>query len=103
MATLPTTREPQETTPFVQRIVSILWPSFITAALGTIVFFALFDPKELAELRNINEFSRLAGYTLGFFGFWLLTSISSALTCYFRRPCYKQPVPHYPEEDDLEQ
>lgn len=103
MATLPVTREPQENLPTVQRIASILWPSFISAAAATILFFAFFDPVELAKLRNINEFSRLAGYTLGFFGFWIVTSLSSALTCYFRRPCYKQPVPHYPEEDDLEQ
>jgi len=34
------------------------------------------------------ELSRMAGYTGGFFGFWFLTSISCALTCYFRRPCH---------------
>ncbi|BAN69240.1 hypothetical protein [endosymbiont of unidentified scaly snail isolate Monju] len=102
MATLPVTKTPTESIPLVQKIVSILWPSFLTAAGATILFFAVFDPRTLAELHQITGLSRLAGYTLGFFGFWLLTSISSALTCYFRRPCHEQ-APTSTEGNDVEQ
>lgn len=77
-----------EQVPVAQSIVSVLWPSFLTACLATIVFFTLFDPTELGNLLGL-ELSRLAGYTGGFFGFWFTSSISSALTCYFRRPCHK--------------
>ena len=77
MPTQPAT-QPDQDLPVVQRIVSVLWPSFLTASVATIVFFTLFDPVML---------SLVAGYTFGFFSFWLLTATSCALTCYFRRPC----------------
>ncbi len=102
MATLPVTKIPTDAIPLVQQVVSVLWPSFLTATGATVLFFAVFDPLTLAELHQITGFSRLAGYTLGFFGFWLLTSISSALTCYFRRPCHAQASAR-PEGNDVEQ
>lgn len=77
-----------EQIPAIQSIISVLWPSFLTASAATIIFFTLFDPTELGELLGM-ELSRLAGYTGGFFGFWILSSISSSLTCYFRRPCHQ--------------
>lgn len=82
-ATLPDTNQ----LPLVQQFVSILWPSFITAAVATIVFFTLFDPKGLSLIAGLPDVTRLAGYTIGFFAFWIVTSLSSGLTCYFRRPC----------------
>lgn len=91
--TKPITRPEQDPIPTAQRIISVLWPSFITASLATIIFFTLFDPVELAQLLGIDNFDRLAGYTFGFFAFWLLTSIACALTCYFRRPCHQQNKP----------
>lgn len=102
MTTLPVTKTPTESIPPVQKIVSVLWPSFLTAAGATILFFTVFDPHALAELHQITGLSRMAGYTLGFFSFWLLTAISSALTCYFRRPCHEQ-APARPEGNDVEQ
>jgi hypothetical protein len=83
----PISKPPADDIPKSQSIISVLWPSFLTAAAATTVFFTLFDPQELAILMGLPELSRMAGYTGGFFAFWLLTSISSALTCYFRRPC----------------
>ena len=44
--------------------------------------------------------ARIAGYTGGFFAFWFMSSISSTLTCYFRRPCHSvQPAE---ESNDVE-
>ena len=88
MPTQPATSQQPEQIPAIQNIISVLWPSFLTAAVATIVFFTLFDPIELGRLLGL-ELTRMAGYTGGFFAFWFLTSISCALTCYFRRPCHR--------------
>lgn len=73
--------------PQTQNIVSILWPSFLVACLSTMLFFAFFDPADLGMISGYPDISRLAGYTIGFFVFWLFSGLSSILTSYFRRPC----------------
>jgi hypothetical protein len=73
--------------PLTQKVISILWPSFLTAGLATILFFTAFDPELIVAISGYGEISRMAGYTIGFFLFWLLTSSSCALTCYFQRSC----------------
>lgn len=87
MPTQPIAQPDSNPLPMVQRLASVLWPSFLTAGVATIVFFTLFDPVTLSLMAGGPEISRLAGYTFGFFCFWLLTATSCALTCYFRRPC----------------
>ncbi len=72
----------------IQMVVAILWPSFLTSGLATIFFFTLFDPVLLANLAGLPPISLLGGYSLGFFTFWLLTALTSALTCYFQQPCH---------------
>ena len=89
MSTLPATESDKNQLPVVQQIVSVMWPSFITASAATIVFFSLFDPTDLGRLAGFPELTRIGGYTIGFFGFWLLTSVSCAMTCYFRRPMHR--------------
>lgn len=79
---------PTINSPFsAQRIISILWPSFLTAGVATILFFTAFDPQLIVAVSGYGEISRLGGYSIGFFLFWLLTSISCLLTCFFQRPC----------------
>lgn len=75
--------------PLIQRLIAILWPSFLTSGVATILFFTAFDPQHLLLETRFAEMSRLGAYTVGFFLFWLLTTITSALTCYFREPCEK--------------
>ncbi len=72
--------------PRIQRVVSILWPSFIMATAATIVFFAVFDPYDLIAPTWFPNLSRLGAYSIGFFLFWLLTAASCSLTCLFQRP-----------------
>ena len=74
-------------TPMIQKIIAVLWPSFLTAGLATILFFVAFDPQLIVSVSGYGEISRLGGYTIGFFLFWILTASSCALTCYFQRPC----------------
>jgi hypothetical protein len=69
----------------LQRIVWILWPSFIVGGVATAVFFTLFDPNELELFGARLGASRLAVYSVGFFVFWLLAAASSAMTCFFQR------------------
>jgi hypothetical protein len=75
--------------PTIQRIIAILWPSFLTSGIATVLFFTAFDPQHLLMYTDFAETSRLGAYTIGFFMFWMLTTVTSALTCYFQRPCYK--------------
>jgi len=79
--------------PRVQRVISVLWPSFLTAGLATTLFFTAFDPVDLSMQLGGFEISRLAGYSIGFFLFWLLTATSCGLTCFFQKPCKPK---HYP-------
>ena len=68
-----------------QRLIHILWPSFIAGGAGEVLFFTLFDPSELAFMGEALTGSRTAIYSLGFFCFWALCAASSALTCFFQR------------------
>ncbi len=72
----------------MQQNISILWPSFLTAGVATIIFFTLFDPIHLFPER---DYSRIGCYTVGFFAFWALTAMTSVLTCYFQKPCDRRP------------
>lgn len=63
----------------------VLWPSFLAAGAATGIFFTLFDPAELVVLGEPVELGRTAVYSIGFFGFWLVTGASSMLTSYFQR------------------
>ena len=69
----------------MQRLIHILWPSFLVAGVADIVFTSLFDPLEIMYRGEPLIEQRIAAYTLGFFVFWLLGIASSMLTCYFQR------------------
>jgi len=65
----------------LRRIGSIAWPSFFAAAVATVVFFAIVDPDDLAEITWPHmDVSRKFGYSIGFFMFWACTLASSAFT-----------------------
>jgi len=73
--------------PRIQQIVAVMWPSFLTAGIATILFFTVFDPDIILQASGYAVISRTAGYSIGFVCFWILTASSCALTCYFQRPC----------------
>lgn len=90
------TETPQNNTeniPVIQRIIAVLWPSFIMSGIATGLFFTAFDPLELVSLSGHLEVSRMGAYSIGFFLFWLLTAMSCAFTCYFQRPCHPDRSP----------
>jgi hypothetical protein len=70
----------------LRRWGAIVWPSFFAAGVATMVFFALFDPVELAKLAWVGiEIDRKLGYTVGFFLFWACTFSSSLFTSILAR------------------
>lgn len=69
-----------------QRWIGIFWPSFVVAGLAEIVFFTLFDPVEMVLFGTHLELPRLGIYTFGFFGFWGVGILSSAMTLFLLRP-----------------
>ena len=84
----------QQDIPTIQKVIAILWPSFITAGIATILFFTAFDPQLLIAVSGYGHISRLGGYTVGFFMFWFLTASTCVLTCYFQRPCDNSSEPN---------
>ena len=72
-----------------QRLIWILWPGFLMAALAELVLFSMIDPSDLHLLGSPLELSRTAIYSLGFFLVWGLTSGASALTCLLQRAPYE--------------
>lgn len=71
--------------PWSQAIATVLWPSFISSVIATAVFFSQVDPHVL-HLATCPEWpiSRELGYTLGFFMFWGITTLSSLFTYILR-------------------
>lgn len=70
-----------------RRIGAVVWPSFFAAAMATMVFFAIVDPIELATIMWPRvEMSRLQGYSIGFFMFWLCTLSACAFTALLMQP-----------------
>ncbi len=70
--------------PLIQRVIAILWPSFITAGVATVLLTTAFDPVELFPDYDL---SRTGMYSICFFTFWLFGVLTAAATCYFLKPC----------------
>lgn len=65
-------------------IANILWPSFLISIMAEGCFFSVFEPHELLQLADLHELPPIAGYTIGFFFFWGLSSLASSLTYYMK-------------------
>jgi hypothetical protein len=65
----------------------ILWPSFLVAGAASATVFALVDPLDIAFFGHLTA-TRQQVYAGGFFFFWLMAALSSALTIHMapRRP-----------------
>lgn len=63
-----------------QRLMWIVWPAFLMAGVIEMLVFAMVDPQDLHWFGHPLEISRQGVYTLAFFVFWLVTSISGGLT-----------------------
>jgi hypothetical protein len=78
-----------------QALAIVVWISFLSAAIGTMVFFAMFDPEDLSGILDGElEIGRDAGYAAGFFFFWVLTATCSAVTAWLVRTAKKRDAKH---------
>lgn len=85
-ATDALTTDVQTTSKLAQRIMWIVWPSFLMAGVLEILVFAMVDPQDLHWLGQSVQLSRQGVYTVAFFVFWLVTLLSSALTALLAIP-----------------
>jgi hypothetical protein len=69
----------------VKSAILILWPSFIVGGIGEVIFFTVFDPRELYLFGEVTHLSRMAVYSVGFFLCWAFAAASSALTVFLAR------------------
>jgi hypothetical protein len=59
------------------------------------LFFAIFDPVELASVLDENlEIGHQAGYAVGFFFFWILSAMCSGVTAWLVRTAPKRDKRH---------
>jgi hypothetical protein len=85
-ATDALTRDTQTTSILAQRIMWIVWPSFLMAGVLEILVFAMVDPQDLHWFGQAVQLSSQGIYTVAFFAFWLVTLLSSALTALLAIP-----------------
>ena len=70
--------------PTIQKVIAVLWPSFLIAGVETVVFFTIFDPLNVFIDYDV---TRLGAYSIGFFLFWAFAILPCILTLYFAKPC----------------
>jgi len=70
-----------------RRVMWVVWPAFLAAGFAEVVFFTFIDPEDMHFFSGILDLSRQAIYTIGFFCFWAVCALSSAMTMFLaRRP-----------------
>lgn len=74
--------------------IQVLWPSFLIAGIGAIVFFTVVDPQELYFMGAPVHFSLLATYSIGFIGLWIVCAASSLLTVFLQQGADELNRPH---------
>ena len=70
----------------------VLWPAFLGAAALNALFFALFDPHDLALHGIPLEIDRLAAYGIGFGVCFVFMAISSFMTWSLMKPPVSEPI-----------
>ena len=65
----------------------VTWPSFLVACVATMICFAFIDPVLVGndDYPPPAFATRMSGYAIGFFFFWLISALSSLLTLYLAR------------------
>lgn len=81
-----------------QDVAIVLWPSFLVASIATMVTFAFIDPVLVGndDYPPPAFATRMGGYAIGFFFYWLVAALSSLLTLYLVRTAHPEP----PETDE---
>ena len=73
-----------------QAVATVVWISFLSASVATMLFFAIFDPVALLQSYDSEiTFGRQGGYAIGFFFFWFISAGCSAVTAWLVRTAPK--------------
>jgi len=69
-----------------QVYAAVGWSSFLAASFATMLFFAFIDPAEYEWMHGESlQDTRMTGYALGFFFFWLVTATTGVVVAYLIR------------------
>ncbi len=95
MTTPTATASPSRRSARALDVALVLWPSFLAACAGSLLFFAAVDPLQLRDAgpRVFAGLERESGYALGFAFFWLVGAIASALSVYLIRTARSRAPP----------
>jgi len=80
-------------------LMQVLWPAFLISIVAEGIFFSMIDPQELEIVGMYLANSREAAYTIGFFVFWALLTLSSGLTYMLAHGSAPAPEALRPPED----
>ena len=73
-----------------QAVATVVWISFLSASVATMLFFAIFDPVALLQSYDSEiTIGRQGGYAIGFFFFWFISAGCSAVTAWLVRTAPK--------------
>lgn len=78
----------------------IVWSSFLAACFASLVFFAFFDPLLLGDDLHPPRWlqSRMTGYAVGFFFFWLVSAVSATLVTFLIDTSHGHEPPAHKQE-----
>ena len=70
------------------------WPSFLVASVATMVCFGFIDPVLIGndDYPPPAFHTRMTGYAVGFFFFWLIASLSRLMALYPVRKANPEPA-----------
>ena len=63
-----------------QRLMWIVWPAFLMAGVTEMLVFTMVDPQDMHWFGHELALSRQGVYTVSFFAFWFVISLSGAVT-----------------------
>lgn len=69
-----------------QKLMWIAWPAFLSACVLELVVFAVVDPSDLHWFGRPLALSRQGVYTVSFFIFWAISTVSNSLTSLLGTP-----------------
>jgi hypothetical protein len=79
---------------YAGKLAIVAWPSFLVASVATMVCFGFIDPVLVGN----DDYpppafqTRMTGYAVGFFFFWLIAALSSLMTLYLVRTAHPEPA-----------
>ena len=78
----------------VREWIIVLWPAFMAASALETLVFAGFDPHDIQLFGLSLQSDRELVYTVVFFAFWAVTTVSGVVTWLLAQPVSSLNAPH---------